>query len=258
MNVPRDRRWWLLLAAGCSGGRATHSDAPVLDAAVDVSSPSIDAPVDAPPDAAQMVRVYGNVNFNGGVQGVQVMTLGASPQTTTTDANGDFYFDVIQGSRLIVEAVPPSNGGLIPMIRGVVAEDHLRPRVFYLLGPPDVAAANSLGVTVDPAKAIVETDFRNAAIGGYGVTLTSNSQTVVPGYGIVFDDSGNPVLGEQTVTGGDGSTLLLGGLPATNVSFTPIVPQAATLPCHPDDADPLPLLPGVATWFDFECGNGTD
>jgi hypothetical protein len=255
MKVLWHRRWWLLLAAGCSGTHATHSDAPMLDAAADVS---IDAPIDAAVDAAQMVRVYGNVNFNGGVEGVEVMTLGTSPQTTTTDANGDFYFDVVQGARLIVEVVPPSDGGLIPMIRGVVAEDHLRPRVFYLLGPPDVAAANSLGITFDPAQAIVETDFRNAAIGGYGVTLTSNSQTIVPGYGIVFDAGGNPVLGEQTVTGGDGSTLLLGGLPVTDVSFTPTVPPGATLPCHPDDADPLPLLPGVATWFDFECGNGTD
>jgi hypothetical protein len=61
------------------------------------------------------------------------------------------------------------------------------------------------------------------------------------------------------VTGGDGSTLLLGNVPPGDVSLSPIVPVAATLPCHTDgDAQPLPLVAGAVTWFDFECGSATD
>lgn len=244
----------IVLAVGCHGGGAAQPDASMPDA-----PDAMVRPIDAAVDAPQLVRVSGHVDYNGSLPGVMVMALGSAPQSTITDMNGDFYFDVVQGSRLIMEATPSSASGLIPMIRGVIAEDHLRVRIFYLMGPSDVAAANGLGKSFDNGAAIVETDFRNAAIGGYGATLTSGGQVMSPPFGIVYDASGNAVLGEQTVTGGNGSTLLLGGLPAASaVSFTPLVPTAATLPCHPDDADPLPLVGGVTTWFDFECGTGTD
>jgi len=42
------------------------------------------------------------------------------------------------------------------------------------------------------------------------------------------------------------------------VMFTPIVPSGATLPCQPRDANPLPLVAGTVTWFDYECGMGED
>ena len=205
-----------------------------------------------------LVRVFGNVNYNGGLDSVTITRLGAAGEISHTDANGDFFFDAIDGSLLIMEAAVPSRPELIPMIRGVIAHDHIRPRVFYLLGPSDVTAASGLGLSFDPAKAIVEVDFRNAAIGGYGATLTRAGQVVTPGFGIVYDASGNPQAGQITATGGDGSTLLLGDLAPGDVAFGASVPAAATLPCQPRDAAPLPTMAGVVTWFDYECGTATD
>jgi len=251
------RRALLLVAiAGCGDNIAVHTDAARADTAM-VDSAITDAHLDAP---ARMVRVFGNVNYNGGLENVRVITLEMTPaQSCLTDMNGDFYFDAPEGAPLIMEVLPPLGSGLIPMVRGVVAEDHLRPRVFYLMGPPDIAAAASVSESFDPTEAIVEVDFRNSMIGGYGAILADGTQTLMPRFGLVYDTNGNPQVGEQTVTGGDGTTLLLGGLPVGHASFAPIVPAAATLPCHTDgDAQPLPLLAGVTTWFDFECGNATD
>jgi hypothetical protein len=142
----------------------------------------------------------------------------------------------------------------------VIAYDHLRPRVFYLLTEDEIAATTAaLDVTFDPSTAILEVDFRNAELGGYGVTLTTpGGDVVAPAFGVVFDGDDQPQLGELTLVGGNGSTLLLAGLPPGPVHFAPIVPAGATLPCQPRDADPLPLVAGAVTWFDYECGNGTD
>jgi len=214
--------------------------------------------VDAPMvDAAQLVRVYGHISPN--------VVLDGSPSTiegplvnAQLDGQGDFYFDVPDGSRLIMR-VPASVEGHLPMIRGVVAHDHLRPRVYYLLGPDELTGvASALNVTFDPSTAILEVDFRNAEIGGYGVTLTGSSGVITPAFGVVLDSNDAPQLGQLTLVGGNGSTLVLAGLPPGNVSFAPIVPVGATLPCQPRDADPLPLVAGTVTWFDYECGNGQD
>ncbi len=246
----------VMLATGCGDDRA----APVDAAPHDSIESGRDAPmIDPPPiDAPQLVRVSGNVDFNGGLAGVTMTVLGNAPQTTTTDAQGDFHFDVPENSRLIMKATPPAQMGLFPMIRGVVAHDDLRPRVFYLLGPPEVAAASGLGLTFDPAKAIVEVDFRNASIGGYSFSLDAAGGGLIAGFGIAIDGTGNPQQSFSTLVGGNGSTLLYGGLVSTDATFTAQVPAGATLPCQPRDANPLPLMAGVVTWFDYECGNATD
>ncbi len=239
----------LLLAACGDNSLLATSDAPM--------HPHPDAMPDAPIDAAKMVRISGNVDFNGGLAGVTITLVGTG-RTTTTDANGDFFFDVPEGSRAIFRAEATSHPELFPMIRGVVAADNLRPRIFYLMGPPDVTSASGLGKTFDSTKATVEIDFRNAEIGGYAATLSS-AGTLTPEFGMVYDNNGDPHLGTATVDGGSGSTLLLANLPANDAtSFTAVVPQAATLPCQPRDADPLPLVAGAVTWVDYECGTATD
>jgi hypothetical protein len=221
-----------------------------------------DAP-DAPPavDAAPVVRVYGTVVETGEQTGLDgpITTIEGPPLTTGLDDTGDFYFEVPDSSRLIVR-VPGSNDHFyLPMIRGVVAHDHLRPRNYYLLSQPEIdGAETALGVTFDPSTAILEVDFRNVVAGGYGVMLTQDNAPVAPSFGVVIDGAGNPVLSQLTVVGGDGSTLLLAGLPPGEVSLTPIVPSGATFPCEARDADPIPLEAGAVTWFDFECAGNPD
>jgi hypothetical protein len=220
-----------------------------------------DAAADAAPDApVQLVRVFGYVESYGQAQGGMVVTtLEGEPQSTVTADDGTFYFDVPDGSRLIMRVNPVTLDGALPMIRGVIAHDDLRPRVFYIINADEVAAAGSLGVSFDPTDAIVEVDFRNAEIGGYSVTLTTPADdAITPEFGIVADDQGDSQLGEVTIAGGNGSTLLLGGLAPGAATFAPIVPDDATLPCQPRDANPLPLEAGTVTWFDYECGNGQD
>lgn len=224
-----------------------------------------DAPRDATvlPDTTEpfpkMVRVFGSVEAYGAPpqQPVRVTTLEGSPRVTMTDPDGRFYFDAPVGSRLIMR-VEPDVDYLLPMIRGVIAEEHIRPRVFYLLTSTEVEMTSQLGISFDPSAAIVEVDFRNATIGGYGATLTSNGTPVQPAFGVALDDQGQPQVSERTLSGGNGSTLLLGGLPIGPATFAAEVPAAATLPCIPRDANPLPLEPGTVTWFDYECGLGQD
>lgn len=247
--------WILLVGSACGDNLSLPPDSPRVDAAMAL----VDSPrPDAMPDAAPLVRVQGNVDYNGPLAGVSVTTLGPSPQTTMTDAAGDFFFDAPDGSRLVFKATPMASLGLLPMIRGVVARDDLRPRVFYMLSQSELSNASQLGVTFDPTEAIIEVDFRNAAIAGYGATLSSGGASIQPEFGIAYDDNGDPQLSLLTVAGGNGSTLLLAGLPAGDVSFAPSVPAGATLPCQPRDANPLPVQAGTVTWYDYECGNATD
>lgn len=245
------KRAILLVLAACGDNHATA----VIDAP---AAKVVDASPDAPPiDAAPFVRVYGHVEPHIDLGGT-VTKIEGPPQAAQVDAQWDFYFDVPDGSRLVMR-VPSATTDYVPMIRGVVAHDHLRVRNFYMLGADEIAAAESaLGVTFDPTKAILEVDFRNAEIGGYGVTLTHAGSPVTAELGIALDGSDAPQLSQVTLVGGNGSTLLLANLPPGDVSFTPIVPAGATLPCQPRDADPLPLVAGTVTWFDYECGMGED
>lgn len=143
------------------------------------------------------------------------------------------------------------------MIRGLVLGDRNRIRTLYLAGPAERQAAMAVGHTPDAAKGIVEVDFRNAAVGGYGAALSSGGGPLAPGYGVVLDAMDNPVSSLTTVTGGGGSTLLLGNVaPSAAVGFGFTAPAGRT--CTPCDATPLPIQAGVVTWFDFECGAATD
>jgi hypothetical protein len=245
------RRVLLFLLAACGD----NHPAAVIDAP---TAHLFDASPDARElDAAPFVRVYGQVDPHIDPGG-PVTKIEGPPQSAQLDDQWSFYFDVPDGSRLIMR-VPSATSDYLPMIRGVVAHDHLRVRNFYMLGADELAAASSaLGVTFDPSLAILEVDFRNATTGGYGVTLTRAGNPVTPGFGVVLDGSDAPQLGETTLVGGNGSTLLLANLPPGDVTFTPIVPSSATLPCQPRDANPLPLVAGTVTWFDYECGMGED
>ncbi len=246
--------WVVSTVAACGDQAAPRTHTP--DASTDAEA--IDA---APVDTAQIVRVYGHVVETGDQVGLDglITTLEGPAMTTTPDPTGDFFFEVPDGSRLITR-VPGSNGDVyLPMIRGVVADEHLRIRNYYLLSQPEIDADESaLGVTFDPSAAILEVDFRNVVIGGYGVTLTRNGNSLAPSFGVVVDGNGNPVLSEITVVGGDGSTLLLAGLPPGDVSLSALVPSGAAFPCEARDADPIPLRAGEVTWFDFECAGNPD
>lgn len=224
------------------------------DGAARDASP-LDAGQDA--DAAPVVlkRVSGHVEYNGPVSGANVTVLSPAPMTTTTDPIGDFFFYVPLGAAVVMKVSAPN---LYPMIRGVVVGNANRIRVFYLAGPPEAQAAQSLGKVFDPAKGIVEVDFRNATVGGYGVGLASGGAAVSPGFGIALDSTSAPQSSTVTLTGGNGSTLLLGDVPPATVSFTPQLPDAGVMPCKPCDGPALPVQAGVVTWFDFECGSATD
>jgi hypothetical protein len=81
---------------------------------------------------------------------------------------------------------------------------------------------------------------------------------VEPGFGVALDEEGRPQSSLVTVAGGGGSTLFLGNVPTGEVLFTPVVPQAAEHPCRPCDWVPIPIEPGVVTWWDYECGTAED
>ena len=215
-----------------------------------------EAEADAPP---VLRRFSGTVELDGKpVVGARVDLMAPLLASAMTDATGAFFFLAPVGTSAIVKVVPPAATGALAMIRGVQVTDPSRIRVFYLLRASDAKALEAFGLTIDPTKGIVETDFRNAQTGGYGVTLKNASGTVSPGFGIAFDATESPVLSTVTVTGGNGSTLLYGNVPTGNVSFTPTVPGDAGRPCQPCDAPELPIQAGTVTWFDFECGSATD
>jgi hypothetical protein len=255
------------LAAACSSGTsqpaviaavpdASTADALALDAGATEFS---DAPVvtDGHDETAHatLVRFAGHVDYMGPVANAKVSLL-STTATTTTDSNGDFFFYVPLGSVAVVKVEAPNT---FPMIRGVVVRQPMRIRVFYLAGPPEQSALQGLGLQLDPSKGVVEVDFRNSTIGGYGVQVkTSGGALVTPGFGMALDSNGNPQQSTLTLAGGDGSTLLLGNVNPGDVSFTPVVPAGATLPCKPCDAPALPIEAGAVTWFDFECGTATD
>lgn len=239
---------------------ASPSDASAgADAPQETSSPPpSDAGSDGDADAAPVVlkRVSGHVDYQGPIANATVTVLSPTSMSTTSDSSGDFFFYLPLGAKAIIKVEAPN---LFPMIRGVVVSDPSRIRNFYLAGPPEQAAAQALGVSFDPAKGIVEVDFRNAAVGGYSAALTAaGGGAVTPGFGIALDGDGAPQLSMCTVAGGSGSTLLFGDVPASTISFAPILPDAGTLPCQPCDAPELPVQAGTVTWFDYECGTATD
>jgi hypothetical protein len=259
---------WLIACATVSvvplDGPDVDDAAPDSSVTADAFTPTDATPVDsAPPDAGSdadaapvvLKRFSGHVDYNGAVAGATVTMLSPSAMTTTTDLSGDFFFYAPVGSSAVVKVVAPN---LFPMIRGIVIADVTRIRNFYLAGPPEQQAAQSLGLSFDVAKGIVEVDFRNAVVGGYGATMRKSGAPVTPGFGIALDDVGAPQSSLLTLTGGDGTTLLLGDVPAGTVSFAPKLPDAGVMACKPCDAPALPVQPGVVTWFDFECGSATD
>lgn len=228
--------------------------APEGSAPVDASANDArlqDAPTDVVPPVLH--RVVGHVDYGGDVAGAVVTLLAPFTTTTQTDAKGDFELFLPEGRTAIVKVVAPVGSTALPMIRGFVVRPNARFRQYYLVGQDERMAAQALGVTVDPTKAIVEVDFRNASTGGYSATLRKGLDILVPGFGIAVAANGTPTLSMSTVAGGGGSTIFLGNLPPANFSVTPSSPGDAGA-CQPCDATELPMEPGVVTWVDFECG----
>jgi hypothetical protein len=231
--------------------RAVVDAASTTDAGADVEA-STDAEVDADTGAIVIPKfVQFGVDYGGPVANATVDVLSPTPMTLTTDEGGHFLVEVPLYSTLVVKVTAP---GTYPMIRGIVVGTLNRIRTFYLAGPPEAAAAESLGRTFDLSKGVVEVDFRNVTTGGYGVTLAQNGSPVTPGFGIALDEEGAPSLSLLTVSAPSGSTLLLADVPPGTTTFTPHPPDDAAVACTPCDAPALPVEPGAVTWFDFECG----
>lgn len=236
-----------------SGNDAVVDSAVPMDAAdAYVATDAADAA-----DAAPIILrpVGGNVEANGAVVGAKVTVL-SPPMVTTTDASGNFTFNLPLGAAVVIKVEAP-DATRLPMIRGVVVGLSNRPRTFYLTGAAELGALQSLGFTLDPTKALVEVDFRNSTQGGYSVTMTSGGATLTPGFGAALDGAGVPKSTMVTLAGGKGSTLYLGDVAPSNVSFAPHIGDAG-LPCKPCDGPALPTQAGVVTWYDFECGSATD
>lgn len=259
---------WALACSSTPSGDATT--APQLDGGADAV---VDSSVARVPDAGDadlaadaadaadvapvvLKQIRGHVEAGGPVVGAKVTVL-SPPMMTTTDTNGDFLLNLPLGAAVVIE-VEALDTTRLPMIRGLVVGQTNRPRVFYLTGPDELGALQSLGDTLDPAKALVEVDFRNSTQGGYSVTLTAGGTTLTPGFGAALDAMGSPTSTMVTLAGGTGSTLYLGNVaPSSNVSFAPHVGDAG-LPCKPCDGPALPTQAGIVTWYDFECGSATD
>lgn len=248
------------------GDAATSPDTStsLTDAGTSDALPASDAGEDAGGDggdgaAVVLKRIAGAVEYDGKpVANAAVTVLSPTSLSTTTDSKGEFAVYLPLGAAAVFKVVP-LDPTLFPMIRGIVVGPTNRIRIFYLAGPPERAAATALGLSLDPAKGIVEVDFRNSTTGGYSTTIrTSGGAALTPGFGVVLDAMGNPTKSSSTLTGGDGSTLLLGDVTPATVSFTPITPDAGVLPCKPCDAPELPIQANTVTWFDFECGSATD
>jgi hypothetical protein len=241
-----------------SGGDAVIDAAVPMDAqaATDAQAADAYAAADAA-DAAPVVlkQIGGHVEAGGAVVGAKVSVL-SPPMMTTTDASGNFTFNLPLGAAVVikVEALDPAR---LPMIRGLVVGPTNRPRFFFLTGPQELGALQSLGFTPDPAKALVEVDFRNSTHGGYSVTLTGGGTTLTPSFGAALDGTGVPRATMVTLAGGTASTLYLGNVAPSDVAFTPDIGDAG-LPCKPCDGPALPTQAGVVTWYDFECGSATD
>lgn len=202
-------------------------------------------------DAAPIVLkpIGGHVEAGGAVVGAKVTVL-SPPMTTTTDASGNFVLNLPLGAAVVIK-VEALDTTRLPMIRGLVVGQTNRPRVFFLTGPQELGALQSLGDTLDPAKALVEVDFRNSTQGGYSVTLTGGGATLTPGFGAALDAMGSPQSTMVTLAGGTGSTLYLGNVAPSNVSFAPHTGDAG-LPCTPCDGPALPTQAGVVTWYDWK------
>lgn len=224
---------------------AVSPDAHLVDAAMPDAHVVDAAMTDAAVGAT--VHVTGVVD---GIAGAHVTNVGTGA-TVTTDANGNFAFDVASGSTLIMRATANDSTHL-PMVRGVVAQAGMRTRHFLLETTSQLSAMMSLGVTFDPAKAIVMIDFRHAQGGGYGAKFTQGASVVQPGFGVA-DSGGDYVLATTTQTSFV-TTLLLANLATVDTKIEPIVPSFATLPCQVRDAVVLPLEANTVTWVDFECG----
>jgi len=231
------------------------SDA-VVDSAVPMDAADAYVATDAADAAPIVLRpVGGHVEAGGAVVGAKVTVL-SPPMMTTTDASGNFTFNLPLGAAVVIK-VEALDATRLPMIRGLVVGLTNRPRTFYLTGPQELGALQSLGFTLDPAKALVEVDFRNSTHGGYSVTLTGGGATLTPGFGAALDGMGVPQSTMVTLAGGTGSTLYLGDVAPSNVSFAPHIGDAG-LPCKPCDGPALPTQAGVVTWYDFECRSATD
>lgn len=238
------------------------ADAQIVEAGMD-GAPKDAGPNDADLEAGDadadsalpiLKRFSGGIDFNGPFAGAKVELLAPTQESLVTDETGNFFFYAPVGSVAVVKATPPEDAGALPMIRGIVVEDAARVRIFYLQAKSDLDGLAALGITLDPTKAIVEVDFRNAEIGGYGVTMKNGAgATLTPGFGIASGASGFE-SSLVTLRGGDGTTMFYGNVEPGEVSFTPVVPADAGNPVIPCDAPKLPLEPGVVTWFDFECG----
>lgn len=241
--------------AGSVDAAPEASVAPV-DGGSPLDSSAFDAGAgDAATDAAPppIHRVVGHVDYGGDVVGATATLLVPFTTTTVTDAKGDFELFLPEGRTAIVKVTPPAGSQALPMIRGFVVRPNARIRQYYLVGQDERLAAQALGVTVDPAKAIVEVDFRNASTGGYSAVLKNGLDVLAPGFGIALAANGTPTLSTSTVAGGNGSTLFLGNLTPVSFTTTPSSPGDAGA-CQPCDATELPMQPGVVTWIDFECG----
>lgn len=212
---------------------------------------STDGGVDATPPPLH--RVVGHVDYGGDVVGATVTLLAPFAASTTTDAKGDFEFFLPEGRAAIFKVTPPASSDALPMIRGLVVRANARFRQYYLVGRDERAAAQALGVTIDPTKAIVEVDFRNAATGGYSAILKRGVDVLAPGFGIALTAQGTPTLSTSTIVGGGGSTLILGNVPPATITVTSTTSGDASV-CQPCDAPELPAEAGVVTWVDYECG----
>lgn len=223
------------------------------DATPLVPESGADASVDVSPPPT-LHRVGGHVSYGGDVAGATVTLLAPYAATTTTNTMGGFDFFLPEGRTAIVKVTPPAGSDALPMIRAMVIKPNLRPREYYLVGRDERLAAQALGLTLDPTKAIVEVDFRNATRGGYSAQLKSGTSTIAPGFGVALNENGMPVMSTSTVTGGQGSTLFLGNFTPATFSVTPGSPADAGVACRPCDAPELPMEANVVTWVDFECG----
>jgi hypothetical protein len=127
--------------------------------------------------------------------GATVSVLGGD--STTSGADGSFSLEAPVGTTMFLTTAPGAWGELETADVPAEGADAAEPEVI----PDGLVAAigEALMQTIDPGKGIVAIEFdANVAVGGESADLGSNY-----GFAFVFDEVGDPELGNELAAGAD-------------------------------------------------------
>lgn len=161
--------------------------------------------------------VGGTIEENG--TNNSVTTGSGGVWTLTVDADEEVF---IKGS---AAGYYSSQRGVVVPVSGSTGIDISMPSSAVVAG-----VGGALGVTIDPTKGIVGTDFQGVigTSGGFSASLSATN-----GGSFVFDSSGNPVLGSTTLPNGQNNVIFF-NVDAGTTTITVDPPGAVA--CTPQES----------------------